>query len=71
MKETNLGAKMSALRDREMERLSDLLAQGQLSNALEIASLLKVELGERTDPIPMNDYSRSYFELLGRMTNQH
>jgi hypothetical protein len=45
---------MSALQDREMERLSDLLAQGKLSNAREIASLLKVELGEQADPIPEN-----------------
>jgi hypothetical protein len=45
---------MSALQDREMERLSDLLAQGKLGNAREIASLLEVELGERADPIPEN-----------------
>jgi hypothetical protein len=61
---------MSALQDLEMERLSDLFAQGQLSNAQEIASLLKVELGEPNGPVLMNDYSRSYFELLGQMTNQ-
>jgi hypothetical protein len=40
--------RMSALRDCQMERLSDLLREGQLSNAQEIANLLKVELVERS-----------------------
>jgi hypothetical protein len=33
-----------------MERLSDLLAQGTLSNAREITRLLRVELGEQNNP---------------------
>jgi hypothetical protein len=37
---------MSALQDREMERLSDLLARG--TNAREIARLLNFELGEQS-----------------------
>jgi hypothetical protein len=43
---------MSALQDREMERLADLLAQGTLSNAREIARLLRVEVGKQGGPIP-------------------
>ncbi len=55
MEETNRGdIKMSALQDREMERLSDLLAQGTLSNARDIARLLRVELGTR-EHLTLND----------------
>jgi hypothetical protein len=36
---------MSALQDRELERLSELLARGTLNNAREIARLLRGELG--------------------------
>jgi hypothetical protein len=43
---------MSALQDSEMERLSDLLAQGTLSTAREIARLLRVELVKQGGPIP-------------------
>jgi hypothetical protein len=54
---------MSALQDREMERLSDLLARGTLNNAREIASLLRIELGERgDDAIPK---TKSLQSLLG------
>jgi hypothetical protein len=38
---------MSALQDREMERLSELLARGTLNNAREIARLLRGELGQQ------------------------
>jgi hypothetical protein len=44
-------SKMSALQDRDMERLSDLLTQGQLSSAQEIATLLKIERGTPTTSI--------------------
>ena len=40
---------MSALQDREMERLSDLFAEGTLRNAQEIASLLSIEFSEQDD----------------------
>jgi len=61
---------MSALQDPEMERLSDLLAQGTLRNAREIARLLSVELGEQRDPIPKNESLQSYLGLLGQMTDR-
>ena len=61
---------MSALQDPEMERLSDLLAQGTLRNAREIARLLRVELGEQRDPIPKNESLQSYLGLLGQMTDR-
>jgi phage tail tape-measure protein len=63
-------AKMSALQDPEMERLSDLLAQGTLRNAREIARLLRVELGEQRDPIPKNESLQSYLGLLSQMTDR-
>jgi len=63
-------AKMSALQDPEMERLSDLLAQGTLRNAREIARLLSVELGEQRDPIPKNESLQSYLGLLSQMTDR-
>lgn len=40
---------MPALDDRKMNHLSDLFAQGALSNAPEIAKLIKVELGKKPD----------------------
>jgi len=61
---------MSALQDPEMERLSDLLAQGTLRNAREIARLLSVELGEQRDPIPKNESLQSYLGLLSQMTDR-
>ena len=63
-------AKMSALQDHEMERLSDLLAQGRLSNAREIARLLRVELDKQGDPIPKAESLQSYLGLLGQITNR-
>jgi hypothetical protein len=62
---------MSALQDSEMERLSDLLAQGTLSNAREIARLLRVELGKQGGPIPKNESLQSYLRLLGQMTSRY
>ena len=60
---------MSALQDREMERLSDLLAQGTLNNAREIARLLRIELGEQGDVIPNTESLRSFLGLFGQITN--
>jgi hypothetical protein len=48
---------MSALQDPDIDRLSDLFAQGSLSNAREIAGLLRAELGEQ-------HYSKSKTESL-------
>ena len=59
---------MSALQDREMERLSDLLAQGTLNNAREIARLLKFELGEQSSSVPKNESLQS---RLGPFGNDH
>jgi hypothetical protein len=53
-----------------MERLSDLLAQGRLSNAREIARLLRVELGKQGDTIPKAESLQSYLGLLGQITNR-
>jgi hypothetical protein len=53
-----------------MERLSDLLAQGRLSNAREIARLLRVELDKQGDPIPKAESLQSYLGLLGQITNR-
>jgi len=61
---------MSALQDHEMERLSDLLAQGRLSNAREIVRLLRVELGKQGDPILKAESLQSYLGLLGQITNR-
>jgi hypothetical protein len=41
---------MSVLQDGEMERISQLLACGSLSNAREISRLLKSELVEQPKP---------------------
>ena len=60
---------MAALQDREMERLSDLLAQGTLNNAREIARLLRIELGEQGDAIPKTESLRSFLGLFGQITN--
>ena len=62
---------MSALQDHEMERLSDLLAQGRLSNAREIARLLRVELGKQGDPILKAESLQAYLGLLGQITNRY
>ena len=45
---------MPALSDRNMERLSDLFAQGSLNNAPEIAKLLEAELRERPNRLAKN-----------------
>jgi len=60
---------MAALQDLEMGRLSDLLAQGKLSNAQEIANLVKVELGDQVDLVPEYEGLQSYFELIARLSN--
>lgn len=54
---TNKGRErlMRALDDSEMGRLSDLLAQGQLRNAEEIAALLVIELGETPPSAPVDE----------------
>jgi hypothetical protein len=57
---------MSALQDREMERLSDLLAQGTLNNAQEIARLLKFELGEQSNSVPKNESLQSLLRPYGQ-----
>ncbi len=41
---------MSELNDRDMERLSNLLASGSMKNARAIARLLRQEVGERPKP---------------------
>jgi len=41
---------MSELNDRDMERLSNLLASGSMRNARAIARLLRQEIGERPKP---------------------
>jgi len=56
---------MSALQDLGMKRLSDLLAQGRLSNAEEIVGLLRVELGDRREP--QDNYLQPYLELIARL----
>jgi hypothetical protein len=72
LEETNPGRlRMSALQDREMQRLSDLLAQGTLCNAREIARLLRVELGEQSDHTPKGESLRSYLGLLAEITNRY
>jgi hypothetical protein len=61
---------MSVLQDREMERLSALFAQGTLSNAREIARLLRAELGEASDCTRRNESLQSCLRLLRLITNQ-
>jgi hypothetical protein len=61
---------MAALQDLEMERLFDLLARGSLSNAQEIACLLKGELGEKFDPELENVSLQPYLEPLGQIFNR-
>jgi hypothetical protein len=62
---------MSVLHDQQMDQLSNLLGQGKLSNAQEIAALLKVELGKRSETLPKNGRLKSFFRSLGQITNQH
>ena len=62
---------MSVLHDQQMEQLSNLLGQGKLSKAQEIAALLKVELGEPSETLPKNGRLKSFFYSLGRIINQH
>jgi hypothetical protein len=57
---------MSALQDREMERLSELLARGTLNNAREIARLLRGELGQQGLPMPENESLKSLLALFGQ-----
>jgi hypothetical protein len=61
---------VAALQDLEMERLFDLLARGSLSNAQEIACLLKGELGEKFDPELENASLQPYLEPLGQIFNR-
>jgi hypothetical protein len=56
---------MSALQDREMERLSELLARGTLNNAREIARL-RGELGQQGLPMPENEGLKSLLALFGQ-----
>jgi hypothetical protein len=60
---------MSVLQDREMERLSALFAQGTLSNAREIARLVRAELGEAGDSTRRNESLQSYLRLLRLITD--
>ena len=60
---------MSLLQDREMERLSALFARGTLSNAPEIARLLRVELDAAGDGTRRNESLQSLFRLLRLITN--
>ena len=56
---------MSALDDRKMKRLSDLFAQGELSNAPEIAKLTRVELGKKSNRLAdIEHYRERVFEKL-------
>jgi hypothetical protein len=63
------GAKMPVLQDREMERLSALFAQGTLSNAPEIARLLRVELDGACHGTRRNESLWSYLRLLRLITD--
>lgn len=60
---------MRALDDGEMERLSGLLAKGELSNAEEIAGLLKIELGETPPSAPIDQELQGQLELLWQIAN--
>ena len=60
---------MSALNDSEMDRLSELLAQGNMENADEIATLLKVELGEQAR-LANSEHLQSFLDLLCHVKNQ-
>lgn len=60
---------MPTLQDREMERLSDLFAQGKLNNAKEIASLLLIELGETPPSAPVDEDLQSPLAILWQIAN--
>lgn len=60
---------MSALNECEMDRLSELLAQGNMKNADEIATLLRIELGEQARLAP-SDNLQSFLDLLCHITNE-
>ena len=60
---------MRALDDCEMERLSDLLAQGRLDNAEEIAALLSIETAEAPPSAPINEELQDQLALLCRIIN--
>lgn len=66
---------MKALHDQQMEELSDLFGRGKLSNAQQIASLLKVELdsqGDKQDEeIEQTKGVKSLLDLLRRITHLH
>jgi hypothetical protein len=61
---------MPALDDCEMERLSDLFSQGTLSNAPEIAKLLKTEICDRPNGVEQNGF-QNYLKLFDRLTNRY
>lgn len=60
---------MAGLQDCEIERLSDLLAKGDMDNAPEIAKLLKEEFGERPDDIEEVSL-QPYWQLLDLLTSR-
>ena len=60
---------MAGLQDCEMERLSDLLAKGDMDNAPEIAKLLKEEFGERPDDLEEASL-QPYWQLLDLLTSR-
>lgn len=60
---------MAGLQDCEMERLSDLLAKGDMDNAPEIAKLLKEEFGERPDDLEEVSL-QPYWQLLDLLTSR-
>jgi hypothetical protein len=61
---------VATLQDREIDRLSDLCAQGRLSSASEIPRLLSVELSERHDPKTETRSLLPDLELLNQFANQ-
>lgn len=60
---------MAGLQDCEIERLSDLLAKGDMDNAPEIAKLLKEEFGERPDDLEEVSL-QPYWQLLDLLTSR-
>ncbi|MBR0800858.1 hypothetical protein JQ615_36405 [Bradyrhizobium jicamae] len=58
---------MSVLQDGEMERVSQLLASGSLSNAREISRLLRAELDEPRQPRG-GVALQGYFDLFRRLS---
>lgn len=60
---------MAGLQDCEMERLSDLLAKGDMDNAPEIAKLLEEEFGERPDDLEEVSL-QPYWQLFDLLTSR-